>query len=390
MKKKILGLALAASLVFCSFGFASADEGYDYIYSSDAETGESFRFTITQENPVTPTHIFTVGGYNTYCADFFAGIQSGAAYSKTEWDNDSLKAILEFGYKSEWTDADVADLGAAAGAPDLTRAQALTATQIAIWDIIHSDSTIIYYDVDSDTLNSNIEAVRTYLKTKTASSPINFYLIDYKVTDVTQTAEGIYTYKFRFKLNTTPSHNLTINNIPYNEWTTDEEGFYVLSGEAPNIGIEDTWGVKWDTISSTLYKYESLSGSQSLVGYEESTKTSDEAFTFEIDNPTPEPEPEPDKPTPTPEPEPEPDKPTPRPPHYPTPEPEPEPTPTPEPEEPIIEPEPEEPAIDKPEVDIPVSNEVETEVPKTGDPITAYIALAGLSGAGLLVRRRMK
>lgn len=369
--KKLLCFTLAAALALSTFGVASAES--DYVYAgATTGAGTSVGYTIESENPATTPHIYQLGEDEVYCADFFSLVQSGATYTKSEWTDSLLKAILEFGYKSNWTEEQLSALSIAAGCTDLTREQALAATQIAIWNTIHGDSTITFYDEGSTELNPNIEAVRTYLKGKNASEPYSLDITEMKMENVQEfaDAEGVvyYTFDIKFKLSGVTNNTVKLQCDGFNDttpvdWILGEDGYYTVqySGSAYQ-GLK--FILVYESKTGVVYKYNSSIESQTMVGYEEASSIVEKSIepTIEI---VPEPDPEPE---------------TPHRPSIPEPEPTPEPEPVPEPEEPIIE---EEipPVVEDEVVDEPPLI-TGNEVPKTGDSgdLLFWCAVALMAG----------
>lgn len=130
------------------------------------------------------------GEATAYCADFNTGIAQTAQYRKVAPEDASyfsdetaalLRGIVTHGYRPSWTAAQLSAAAKAAGLQDLTRDEALTATQLAIWTTANTNAfaggfsdgryKLAFRSADGSPLPENIEGFCKYLLQCSPISP---------------------------------------------------------------------------------------------------------------------------------------------------------------------------------------------------------------------------
>ena len=122
---------------------------YDYQWVN-ADTGKS---PWGWENTAQGVYLFALSdGNNAYCADFNTAIQDGTVYERvnpedaayfTEDTAALVRGIVTHGYRTDWTEEDLKaaeDAAAEWGVWNLTRDEALAATQLAIWTACNTNA----------------------------------------------------------------------------------------------------------------------------------------------------------------------------------------------------------------------------------------------------------
>lgn len=192
-------------------------EGVDFRWMITDSEGNSKPYTYEDFMNHTTTHIFKLNNLSNeneevaaYCCDFLTYIQIGSLYKRINLEDSSyftsdvaehIRGIMENGYWLDWTDADLAAAAAKANEwntnnpgkfeitndvdvpadiydpveqiTNLTKKEALTATQLAIWGFANTpyDGTWVQFKSDDNVdneLNPNTKAFRRYLMGQTA------------------------------------------------------------------------------------------------------------------------------------------------------------------------------------------------------------------------------
>ena len=414
--KKMFSILLIVMLLVSTFGinFAFAETN-PYIFTHDTVNKYWHRspHRINESTPPAMYHLISNGeSFITYCCDFDTNISPGTNYKRvnledadyyTEEDAKHIRFILENGYWSGRNN--LANLELNIGMTGLTTAEALTATQAAIWTFANNNCVIQPYgktanvdgtyaiDITTVDVNENategtaerIIALYNYLCEGTLeNNSIITKFVNEPVITISLNEENNYDINVSYEV-VGPTEGLTLTAILSNdngiiETLTDNTIFLNKTKEELELNAKIDLVLQGNIIvNRAVYFYEPEGGrgsAQSMVGYGEGITPVNCAIAVAVPalpEPPVEPEPEPEPIIPEPEPEPEPIIPW-YPPYIPEPEPEPI-IPEPEPEIiiPELEPEPEIPDViveEIPESEIEEEEEEEiplATVPKTGD-----------------------
>lgn len=268
MHKRILTTILIICLLSAGLAYAAAPTDlYVYQYNGDKDSVTynidfQWRYKaddslVTGNNNTAPLHLYKlVNGNDTfyaYCCDFEIGIIN-SLYKRINLEDSTyftadeaahIRGIMQHGYWYDWTDEDLAAAATAAGITDLTKEQAMAATQLAIWNYANFTNNDKYPDiVDSGTtnLNTNVAAFRDYLLTKTAvpASPSNTIFTNEAVSvklAFTENYETSYDVTVKFKLVSSVTGDLTLTatlgsetkTFDLNTFLPDEDGYYSIT-----------------------------------------------------------------------------------------------------------------------------------------------------------------
>ena len=155
---------------------------YDYQWVN-ADTGKS---PWGWENTAQGVYLFALSdGNNAYCADFNTAIQDGTVYERvnpedaayfTEDTSALVRGIVTHGYRTDWTEEDLKaaeDAAAEWGVWELTRDEALAATQLAIWTACNTNAFVgglsdgrhrlEFRSAGGSALPNNVRTFRNYL-----------------------------------------------------------------------------------------------------------------------------------------------------------------------------------------------------------------------------------
>ena len=376
-----LSATAAAALAFGLAAPAAADttETYEGAVRTQFAGNEQSGETVTMSGGTIGTNLFRLEQKNgdtvtAYCIDFETNIVGGAWYLEDDWANYPGKGefaepgkvhwLLQNGYPSVSAE-ELAEAAGGGNAPRVTDAEALAATQAAIWHFSN--------DEDLTRGQGNVNAIYDHLVESAEPLPQDEPEASLSVSPEGATGQAGETVG-EFTVNTSAEQVPVELSAPDGVELVDLEsgesvdavangstvGFSVPEGTEPgeasfNLETSSTVG------QGRLFKGENPDvPTQTLITAEDSTATASASAGVEwseADEPTPEPEPEPEEPTEEPEPE--------------------EPT--------------EEPGDDKP---APEDDKDEPELPVTGGAlaglVAAGVAALGAGGGALYLSRKRK
>lgn len=339
IKSLALLLAVAIALPLLSVQVLAKDiQGTDpYIYFHDEETPYWYRsphrYAYTDQNDeehsgyVPAMYQLTIGSSSlaAYCCDLVTSVEPGTAYRRINLEDAGyysadaaahIRGILKRGY---WVNSDISGLDGIEDVNGLTAAEALAATQCAIWHFANTDSLSDIYvgtrairytdDIrDAETVNTqeeasantetNIEQVYDYLIDQTDSVPASV-IWSFEGEQVVLTAKNDLssynvTVKFKMKGSKENVEELSLYAELLNDsgviqtksfdvfsdsaLAADDAGYYTITFEnvqdedmkaAPRIRLKlsGIQAVQWD-----VYFYEPVNGrdtAQCFVGYGE-------------------------------------------------------------------------------------------------------------------------
>jgi len=236
---------------------------------------------------------------SAYCADFNTGIATTAQYRQVNPEDASyfsdevaarLRGIVTCGYRPDWTASDLSVAAKAAGLNSLTKDEALTATQLAIWTVANTNAyagnvsdgrhKLAFRSADGSPLPKNIEAFCNYLL-RCPSIPLQ---TDGKVDHISEAyaerQNGQVTIHFSLQGDVLPDDELTVSaagdsfnlTLPLHELEQDENG-YILDVPNSEEGEIVLALSGWQTVESVCF-YEAMtpsggsrSASQNLIGW---------------------------------------------------------------------------------------------------------------------------
>lgn len=303
--KKIFAILVILCLLFTSVAYADINNLYVYQYNGDKYAPDynlEFLWVDADGNPITgnwnstTAHLFKVEKngltFPTYCADFEYNINSSTNYRKLNLEDSTyfdeseaqyIRGILKYGYWVDWTEEDLA----ATGIAGLTAAEAMAATQLAIWHYANFSTpgmTVQFRTAGSDTLAPNVVAFKDYLLTQTAEeAALNEVLFTNQIVSThavfTELSDTTYNITVKFKLVSSNLNGLTLtvaldNDIRTFDLSTfepDADGYYsVTFAEVATVDkAEIKMNVSGAQEAYAAYFYEAESGreSQNLVGW---------------------------------------------------------------------------------------------------------------------------
>jgi len=239
---------------------------------------------------------------SAYCADFNTGIASTAQYRQIDPEDASyfsdevaarLRGIVTCGYRPDWTASDLSAAAKAAGASSLTRDEALTATQLAIWTAANTNAyaggvsdgrhKLAFRSADGSPLPKNIEAFLNYLLRCPSISPQEEHLPDDLISDAyAERHDSGATIHFSLQNDVSPEDELAVSvagdnfnlTLPLHELELEENG-YILDIPNSEEGEIVLALSGWQTVENVCF-YEAVtsaggsrSASQNLIGWGE-------------------------------------------------------------------------------------------------------------------------
>lgn len=302
--KKFLVFVLVLCLLFTTAAYASNDNLYVYQYNGGKYSPDyelEFQWIDADGNPyggwyLTTAHIFQIEKDGliipAYCADFEYTIDSSTNYRKMNLEDSTyfdeseaqyIRGILKYGYWIDWTEEDLA----ATGIEGLTAAEAMAATQLAIWHYANFSTagwTVQFRDSSSETLSPNVIAFRDYLLAQTAAeSSANEVLFTNQIVSThavfTETMDTTYDVTVKFKLVSSNLSGLTLNvgldsdvrTFDLSTFAPDSDGYYsvTFAGVADIDKAEIKMSIAGTQEAYAAYFYEAENGreTQNLVGW---------------------------------------------------------------------------------------------------------------------------
>lgn len=302
--RKILTLILTICLLFSSLAYAETNL-YEYKYnggSFDPSYKIDFRWINADNEPLgswntgVTLHLIKLEKGElqipTYCCDFESLVTVGTAYRRLNLEDASyfdedeaayIRGIFSYGY---WDSGDEVELANTLGISDLTAAEAMAGTQLAIWNYANFSVPglhVEYRTSGKEVLDANVKAVMDYLLTKSAQKAT---LDEILFTDEVVSTHAIitedngvnYDVIVKFKLVSTNTKDIVltaklgedVKTFNLSEMIQEEDGYYkiVFSNVTESGTIE--LSVEGTQSTNSVYFYEPKEGrdaSQNLVGW---------------------------------------------------------------------------------------------------------------------------